>query len=1082
MISFHSYLSNRLLSSDEKPVTEVEWNPINDLIAYGQSNGIVTIAKVILNNDTPGLYKILNIASLTTHKHEITALAWNSRFNKLLTGDRNGLVVLWSERESKWYPAITSSPQGSPVTYIATSTTGEYVVIGYENGRIYCGDIGSNEKWSTVVEEDKAPKILFWSASGKTLYYVDKINEMFTIKKHGKEIANCEIPLLDNDSEIVQCTWNHVHVPQLLVAYRNGDVILHTKGQEDDNLFLHCENLEITDIKWANSGLFFAVAGICDAGRCQVQFYSPNMSPIRTLNITSQNITSISFNRNDTQLVLSLDHSIAIAQLLPINMWDFFDNTIVYAVHQQFTSSYDVVFFNTITSETHVKSIDSLLGVAASKNSVVLASNTGNPETTLLVLNRQGIPLSSNFIQMESKLFAKTENFVIALSDTRICLWNVKDDETQFVQLDAEPSAVCAQGNKLFISFRNNELIAFELPSCNEIGKYYVGSHIEKISVSCDMTRISMVNIFGGLSFIDVHSGKIAGKPRKETWNMKWAEDSPDLFVALERQRLYVYFDFNAQEAINSLTYICRFNELEILSVDFAKLLVDPLNPKLEYFHTYETKLLRDIKLLTQVTESNINEEIIKHIRRMPHKRLWQIYGESAMMNGKYSTAEKAFGESQNQKAILFIKRMREIKSQQIQKGFCEWYKGNYDEAEKIFVQNDGKDFAVQMWSSLGRWDRVLSLKPENRIVIRAHKALADDYYNKGLFEEAADHFLNAESYSDAVRCYSQLGDAGKLLQLMNSLSSDSNLLIDIGHRFIELGACENAISTFLKAGEPNLAVSACVHLNHWTEALQLADQYKEISKQDLMGQYAHYLAENSQISRSIAMFVKFKLPSDAAQLLIQEGTNAVRNKDFLFAKKCFVQAAMLTQNTNKEGNVWYYAEAIHYFMLAHHYIYSGQYSDCIYPAYAATEYSAFLGEERTASLLALSGFYSRNFHQCSKGFITLEHSPNFTPAKQRKFKLVAVKIFGKNPPVDSKDIMFKCPKCGDDVSGLTRKCKKCGITLKRSIATGKPILSKGWRCHYCKHITSLSEVEDSKVCPLCHRLIKSTKSPKKKV
>ena len=162
MISFHSYLSNRLLSTDEKQITEAKWNKVNDLIAYGQTNGIVTIAKVIVNKEQPGLYKIQNISSLTTHKHEITAISWNARFTKLLTGDRNGLVVIWTERENKWYPGITVPATGSPVTDISTSTTGEYVVVSYENGKIYCGDISINEKWTINIDKEKSAKLLLF--------------------------------------------------------------------------------------------------------------------------------------------------------------------------------------------------------------------------------------------------------------------------------------------------------------------------------------------------------------------------------------------------------------------------------------------------------------------------------------------------------------------------------------------------------------------------------------------------------------------------------------------------------------------------------------------------------------------------------------------------------------------------------------------------------------------------------------------------------------------------------------------------------------------------------------------------------
>lgn len=1066
MISFHSYLSNRITSSDEKPVTIVDWNSVNGLIAYGQMNGGVTISKVIADKDQPGLYKIVNIASLTTHKHEITALCWNSRFNRLITGDRAGLSVVWVERDSKWFPSILASATGSPVTSIGTSYTGEFTAIAYENGQITCGDLGSNQKW--VTKYTGIPKTAFWSGSGKTLYISDQHSEIYAVKDHGTDFRPYEIDLPDTDVQIVFAEWNHAEHPILLVIYENGDIFTHTKGNPENSI-IHT-GVKITAAAWSNSGKFFAFGGNIDNGRCQVQFYTIELNPIRTLNVPAQQITSISFNRTDTQLAIGIDRSLAIAQLLPINLWDFFDNTIVYVVHRNFSKLYDIVFYNIHNYEHHIKTLDNLVGLCASKNSVMIASKTGEPETSLIILDKNGIPTSSNFIQMDCKLFAKTDNYAIALADSRLCLWDFINDETKFISLPGDSSAVCAQGNKLFIGFTSDELIAFEMPSLEQIGKYNVGSHVERISVSSDMTRVSMVDIFGGLSFIDIHSGKIAGKPRKETWSMKWAEDSQDLFVALERQKLYVYHDFNATEAINSLTYICRFSGLEILTVDFAKLLTDPLNPKKEYFHTYETKLLRDVRLLTRSPDVP-TEEIVKHIRNFPHKKLWKVFGEWAMMSGHYTSAEKAFTESQSQSELQFARKVRTIVDKNIQKGYAQWCFGRYEEAQQTFLTNDGQQYAIEMWATLGNWERVLSLKPPSKIANLAHIAIANNLYKRGDFAGAADHFMNAQMYEDAIRCYSNVGDIENLVMVMNALGTDDKLLIDLGCKFTELGICESAVASFLKAGDAAKAVSACIHLNRWDDAVKISEQHKEVSKKEIMGQYAHYLAGNSQNALATKMLVKFELYEDAANLLTNQGMEALKYNDYLFAKKCFVRAAFLYERCGKaDDTTWFKVEALHYLMLANRSIYNQNHGYAIYAAIATKEYQSFLGEERVAALIALAGYYSRNFKQCSKGFITLEHSEKFLPNKQRRIKLLAVKIFDKNQPIDEYKADVKCPKCGESTFNMFEcACAKCDFKSKRSVASGKPITAKSWRCSKCRHFATFEEMRDVKTCPLCH-------------
>lgn len=62
--------------------------------------------------------------------------------------------------------------------------------------------------------------------------------------------------------------------------------------------------------------------------------------------------------------------------------------------------------------------------------------------------------------------------------------------------------------------------------------------------------RLSIIDISGILTFFDLDSKDVSGKEikgeqlsieRKDVWNMKWADDNPELFAMMEKTRMYVF-------------------------------------------------------------------------------------------------------------------------------------------------------------------------------------------------------------------------------------------------------------------------------------------------------------------------------------------------------------------------------------------------------------------------------------------------------------------------------------------------------------------------------------------------------------
>lgn len=1078
-MKFNAFISNRVISKDFKPVTCVHWNKSNGLIAYGHTNGNISISVVKANRNDPSSFKIGNSIVLSLHKASITSLSWNERLNKLISGDSSGQVIQWQEREGKWSPIYLRNNQiNAGVRQILISPGCDSIAILYSDGIVYTSDFNFH---SRVVKCPEVPQKIFWSSSGKSVCGCSEFGHFFKINKKDTDVTELNIPQQPGFSEFIFADWSRdvAEGNKLLVIYKDGEI--HLFDDINNDPIVANSGLNVSSACWSNGYQMFAIGGSNGSGRSEIHIYDTKLRVIRTLNVSGFNIPSMSFNRANTQIIVAVDSSIVLCQLIPIYKWVFFQNTLVYCVNKYYTSKSDVFFFNYKTGEKHVKVLDNIVDICSSSNSVGIASKVSDTETAILVLDRRGIPLASNFVKINIKLVSKSDKYLVGASEKRVFIWDTDSDETFFISTGVEPTAICVEKTTLFIGFESGEVFTYSIPSLEQLGRYVVSSFVEKITVSSDMTRISVIDIFGGLHFIDIHSGNPTGRPHKETWDMHWADDSPNLFVSLEKQKLVVYHDFEATEIIPELKYICSFSKLEIVTVDFIQLYQNPSDPKTSSFKTIEVKLLRDVKALIKCIPDISSDEIVQHIKQKPHSVLWHLIGDAMMKEGKYNQAEKAFIECQNNQGLFFIDRIIQAQKDVIKHAYVNWYFGKYEDAEKCFDDGVNHELSIDMYSIKGDWKKVAEIasSSDKDFVYKAYSNYGDKLFADGRFADAAKAYIRGHNITSAINSYSYNGDSDSLVHLIEKLGSKSPYLELVGKALISLGRGRDAISAFLKCDNPQLAVASAIHLNLWNEAVKLTEKNKKrVSKKDLMGKYANYLAENGKVSKSIGLVIKFNLPESASKILEREGDYALLKKSYLLAKKCYVFSAIYKSKGTKDGNneLWHKAEALHFFLLAHSYIYSGNFDYGMTCAAAASKYQDFLGKERCAALTALAGFYSHNFKQCSDAFITLESSSLLSGVKQKKMKRLAVKIFGKNRPLDKESNIIKCPKCNkNSTSKLDFNCP-CGFKPHLSIVSGSPVISTRWKCVRCNHSALAAEVKRMTVCPLCHMSKESSK------
>ena len=104
--------------------------------------------------------------------------------------------------------------------------------------------------------------------------------------------------------------------------------------------------------------------------------------------------------------------------------------------------------------------------------------------------------------------------------------------------------------------------------------------------------RLSIIDIAGVLTFFDLES-RVAGADgkevlgeqlsyeRKDVWDMKWAEDNPELFAMMEKTRMYVFRNMEP-EVICSIPFC--LGTVIMVKILFLFLLVDIITCIYIYF------------------------------------------------------------------------------------------------------------------------------------------------------------------------------------------------------------------------------------------------------------------------------------------------------------------------------------------------------------------------------------------------------------------------------------------------------------------------------------------------------------------
>jgi WD repeat-containing protein 35 len=695
--------------------------------------------------------------------------------------------------------------------------------------------------------------------------------------------------------------------------------------------------------------------------------------------------------------------------------------------------------------------------------------------------------------------------------------------------------AICASDTWIFASRASGTIHCFTLPHISLEMKFIVNCRPQLLALNCNSTMLGIIDINSMLTIMEVDpiaagggagmsptvEGKMLAFEKKDAWDMIWAEDNPELFVMMEKARMYVYRGLEPEEPVSSSGYLCYYKDLQVKAALLDEILANPEQPERGLVLDFQTRSLREAKELLD----NVGlAEACEYIQDHPHPRLWALLAEAALEQLDFGMAERGFVKCGDYSGIQYVKRLQLLNDRVKQKAEVAAYFQQFDEAEALYRKIDRKDLAIDLRQRLGDWFRVLQLVQssspasagagigDDALLTHACNMIGEYYADRHKWEKATKYFAQANNIAALVTCYYTLGEFNQLEALVSVIPEHSPLLQDVALKFTRAGLCASAVEAYLRMGDVKSAIDACVLLNEWERAVTLAEQHNFPQIENVLTKYASHLLMNGKTMQAIELYRRANKSTEAAKLLGKLAKDVSRHP--LRAKKLQVLAALEVERMKKKmldvsmtkatatgvggtttaaqvtaqtleslvqhdaatgenralDNPWRGAEAYHLYLLAHRQLYTGNLDRALRTSLKLAAYEDILEEREIYSLIALTAFYTKHFEQCSRAFIKLETLPGLNEKELAAMSELALQIFTNARPQDPNARPPECPSCGNYIKEWDARCSSCSRAFPTCMMTGLTILEhRTVTCRVCRHPCIEAEIKTRKNCPLCH-------------
>ncbi|KAJ1330025.1 hypothetical protein BSLG_009813 [Batrachochytrium salamandrivorans] len=927
--------------------------------------------------------------------------------------------------------------------------------VSYVTGAVILGSVDGNRIWGKELKNTLLSYVQ-WSPDGKFLLFGTATGELQLFDNQG--VFMCKLGNYCNshgNSKLAAIDWYNGSkgymepcVPCLAVCYENGKIQI-MRNDKDTRPILIDTNMKSLKMKWNANGTTLAVSGLQPMKNSQGESKETCVF-LQSIKVPGKHISSISWKCDGLSIALAVDSFIYFANIRPDYKWSFFaQDVVVYAYHKPEISESTVVFWNTKTNDKNICNIKKLIMITSSSDHCLIISSADDDsqQYRLTIYNAIGIPTETKSIEFEPKFASISKTHVFVASSNFLFHWQFKSySASKMSNLEAirrkntceqvfhidDISAIGSKSTSMdVLDLKSRRLSILDLAGILRLFDLKKKRGAESTTKENTSTETSIILSEGGsktaASVVD--EGRLLDFERKDVWGILWASDNPEQFAIMEKTRMYTFQDLKPEAPIN---YLCSFSDLQVKTISLDAIMEDSDNLIKDTVVTIETKIIRNLRTILNQTGL---ADAIQFVENQPHPRLWRIVAEAALELLDFSQAQKAFVCCQDYQGLQFIKSLQKFDDPAKQKAEIAAYCTQFDVAEKMYLEMDRKDLAIQLRIRMGDWFRVVQLIKsgggcDDQLLEKACNHIGDHYYDQQRWTQAISYYSQARNQECLVECYYIVEDYENIEKLSLSLSENSSLLTNIAEKFVSVGLCDQAAAVYVKLGDIAAAINTCVFLNQWNAAIELAEihNFKDIG--NVLAKYASYLLSQNQKWEAVALYRKANYCQKSARLLFELASEvSASSQSVLLIKKLYVLAALeveryhsiskANRGTQHEtatsaldgllaedsenmddhkflDNAWRGAEAYHFYILAQRQFYSGDNDGALITALHLREYEDVIDPKTIFSLLALISFHSKKYNTCSKTFIKLEALSSSTTEEREAYENLALNIFTK--------------------------------------------------------------------------------------
>ena len=1201
------YLTKKIALANQKKIYCLSWSQQHEFIACGGDNGLLKVLKLDgqhmsdqkTESDQQPKFLSMN-QTLEGHSNSVIHLSWNDKYEKLISSDINGLIIVWMFYKSHYYEEMINNRNRSVVIEVKWTADGDKVCIVFEDGSVIVGSVEGHRLWSKEISKVVKLTCAEWSADGKLLLFGLANGQVHCFDNNGNFFTKVTLFLkvnaaqtLDHSTKfnyssaqisVVCMHWfprrtmafqqlNAIKskFKDLAIAFSTGEIHLLSNENDDDAIVIQSNLSTIKQIQWNPLGTILAVCGSIanqqQANKIEncIKFYDKAGNLSYNLNVPGNELVCCTWGSCGLKIALGVDSFILFASVRPQYKFAYFADTFAFSLPKQ-TSNLEqlnqdsqlLIFYQIKNSKMTTKIIPELLDVSAKDQYCCVGTNLLNEETslemksTLQLCNSIGTTIDTISIDFKIKCLTMNSSRVIATSNDSFCIWKFKTpiiqkasivesgeefenyDKLFNVYLSRTETTInccCCSDKILVIGQSNSVFFVYSLPRASLVFKLNLQNLVPKqISLNLNSDRLAVLCTNGKFNLFQLehNSGKLLDFTRKDVWDCRWSEDSNSFFVLNEKSKLFMFtykdqFTVEDKEELAGSSHgcLCEVKNLVAKVINFDDFYLDLIEKNLDFFHLgnyveqFESDLLKTTK---QLFDKGDLVEISKFIEQNSHQTLWTLLADWSLRANNFEIAELALVKCRNFAGIQFLKRLRKLNDQNLQKAEVCLYLREFDQAKQIFQQTGRLDLEINMRKLFGDWESLLEL-------VR-NELGADQTFLSTVYDELGQYYLEKQDYLQAVDCFKQSGNHESLkiclIRLENydeikKLATNPNLNLNdlqLAQYLESIGMCEQAVAIYLNCDQKEKAIDCAIRLNEWQKAIELAQEHSVRSIDDLLESYAEHLKSRKQDFAIVELYRKAKHYSKAiAYLLSLAAKMRLDNCDYLKMKKMYTIVGVLYEEQldyekesrtdestgfkNKQNklssllesnlldkskisnqdllmnDVWSGAEAYHFYILAQRQLFDGYFDAAMKTSLLLIDYEQYIDTIQIYSLIALTSALNRNFSICSKAFIKLELVGD---DEENVYKKFASEIFSKYPPkLPANPNKIDCPFCETKNYDFNTSCSNCETKFKNiCIASGRLILDPNdcWTCKCCKHSAIKSDLISYHNCPLCHTLI----------